>query len=100
MPAFGFGIAVSGGIDNPTARTGDTSVKVSLVAENSPAWGKLQVNDQLLQVNSMSMENVTLVQAADFFRKKAGRRLEVTVKRKAIEDSEDIEYFDDFEDSD
>jgi len=48
----------------------------------------------------MSMENVTLVQAADFFRKKAGRRLEVTVKRKAIEDSEDIEYFDDFEDSD
>ena len=45
----------------------------------------------------MSMENVTLVQATDFLRKKAGRRVELTVKRQAIEDSEDFVYFDDFE---
>jgi len=89
-PLVGFGFAIRGGIDNPSARTGDTSVKIL-------TWGKLQVNDQLLQVNSMSMENVTLVQATDFLRKKAGRRVELTVKRKAIEDSEDFVYFDDFE---
>jgi len=83
MPAFGFGIAVSGGIDNPTARTGDTSVMISDVVKNGPAWDKLQVNDQLLQVNSMSMENVTHNQAIGFL-KKAGRRVELTVKRKAI----------------
>lgn len=43
-PAFGFGIAVSGGVDNPAARTGDTSVIISDVVKGGPAWDKLQVN--------------------------------------------------------
>ena len=42
-PAFGFGIAVSGGVDNPAARTGDTSVIISDVVKGGPAWDKLQV---------------------------------------------------------
>ena len=46
-PAFGFGIAVSGGVDNPAARTGDTSVIISDVVKGGPAWDKLQVTNFL-----------------------------------------------------
>jgi len=82
-PAFGFGIAVSGGVDNPAARTGDTSVIISDVVKGGPAWDKLQVNDILNNVNSLSMDNVSHAQAVAAL-KRAGKRVELTVKRKAV----------------
>ena len=50
-PAFGFGIAVSGGVDNPAARTGDTSVIISDVVKGGPAWDKLQVISHFWEIN-------------------------------------------------
>lgn len=41
-PDQGFGIAVSGGLDNPHYETGDTSIIVSDVVERSPADGLLK----------------------------------------------------------
>ena len=41
MPNCGFGIAVSGGRDNPHYPSGDTSVVVSDVLKTGPAEGKL-----------------------------------------------------------
>lgn len=41
-PNQGFGIAVSGGLDNPHYETGDTSIIVSDVVDRSPAEGLLR----------------------------------------------------------
>jgi hypothetical protein len=41
VPGFGFGLAVSGGIDNSE----DGPVVISDVIENGPAHNKLQIND-------------------------------------------------------
>lgn len=41
MPGYGFGIAVSGGRDNPHFKNGDPSVAVSDVLPAGPAWGQL-----------------------------------------------------------
>ena len=40
-PGFGFGIAVSGGIDNPHFANGDPSIAISDVLKAGPAEGKL-----------------------------------------------------------
>jgi len=42
MPSFGFGIAVSGGRDNPHFANGDPSIAVSDVLKAGPAEGLLQ----------------------------------------------------------
>jgi C-terminal processing protease CtpA/Prc len=83
QPAFGFGIAVSGGVDNPAARTGDTSVIISDVVKGGPAWDKLQVNDILNNVNGIAMDNVSHSNAVAAL-KRSGKRVELTVKRKAV----------------
>ncbi|XP_031573383.1 tight junction protein ZO-1-like isoform X3 [Actinia tenebrosa] len=54
----GFGIAVSGGRDNPHYKTGDTSIVVSDIVKGSPADGLLRVNDVIVQVNDVNVENV------------------------------------------
>ena len=42
VPGYGFGIAVSGGRDNPHFTTGDPSIAISDVLKAGPAEGKLQ----------------------------------------------------------
>lgn len=42
VPGFGFGIAVSGGKDNPHFANGDPSIAVSDVLASGPAEDKLQ----------------------------------------------------------
>jgi len=42
VPGFGFGIAVSGGRDNPHFANGDPSIAISDVLKSGPAEGKLQ----------------------------------------------------------
>ncbi|XP_041042385.1 tight junction protein ZO-2a isoform X3 [Carcharodon carcharias] len=54
----GFGIAVSGGRDNPNFENGETSIIISDVLEGGPADGLLQENDRVINVNGCPMENV------------------------------------------
>lgn len=42
VPGYGFGIAISGGRDNPHFVHGDTSIAVSDVLKAGPAEGRLQ----------------------------------------------------------
>lgn len=42
VPGFGFGIAVSGGCDNPHFANGDPSIAVSDVLKGGPAEDRLQ----------------------------------------------------------
>ena len=41
-PGVGFGIAISGGRDNPGAQTGDTSIIISDVVRGGPAFERLK----------------------------------------------------------
>uniref|UniRef100_A0A1A9WH03 Tight junction protein ZO-1 n=1 Tax=Glossina brevipalpis TaxID=37001 RepID=A0A1A9WH03_9MUSC len=58
VPGYGFGIAVSGGRDNPHFANGDPSIAVSDVLKGGPAEDRLQVNDRIISVNGVSLENV------------------------------------------
>ena len=42
-PGVGFGIAVSGGRDNPSVQTGDPSIIISDVIRSGPAFDKLKL---------------------------------------------------------
>jgi tight junction protein 1 len=42
VPGYGFGIAVSGGRDNPHFTNGDPAIAISDVLKAGPAEGKLQ----------------------------------------------------------
>uniref|UniRef100_A0A3Q3A2D2 Tight junction protein 2 n=1 Tax=Kryptolebias marmoratus TaxID=37003 RepID=A0A3Q3A2D2_KRYMA len=55
-PKMGFGIAVSGGRDNPNEETGETSIVVSDVLQGGPADGLLFEKDRVVQVNAIAME--------------------------------------------
>jgi tight junction protein 1 len=41
VPGYGFGIAVSGGSDNPHFANGDPAIAISDVLKGGPAEGKL-----------------------------------------------------------
>ncbi|XP_059194009.1 tight junction protein ZO-2-like [Centropristis striata] len=77
---MGFGIAVSGGRDNPNVDNGETSIIVSDVLQGGPADGLLFENDRVIQVNSISMDNVPHSFAVQSLRK-CGKVAKVTVKR-------------------
>uniref|UniRef100_A0A8D0A7J4 Tight junction protein 2a (zona occludens 2) n=1 Tax=Sander lucioperca TaxID=283035 RepID=A0A8D0A7J4_SANLU len=53
---MGFGIAVSGGRDNPNEESGETSIVVSDVLQGGPADGLLFENDRVVQVNAIPMD--------------------------------------------
>jgi len=80
-PLYGLGFAISGGVDNPATLTGDTSIIVSDVIKGGPAWNKLQVNDKLSKINSISMKNVTYTEAVAVL-ELAKVNVRVTVERK------------------
>ncbi|XP_028850884.1 tight junction protein ZO-2b isoform X2 [Denticeps clupeoides] len=77
---MGFGIAVSGGRDNPNVGSGETSIIVSDVLKGGPADGLLYENDRVIQVNTMPMDNVPHSFAVQQLRK-CGKVAKITVKR-------------------
>ncbi|XP_075903397.1 tight junction protein ZO-2b isoform X1 [Nelusetta ayraudi] len=77
---MGFGIAVSGGRDNPNMDSGETSIIVSDVLQGGPAEGLLYENDRVIQVNSIPMDNVPHSFAVQSLRK-CGKVAKITVKR-------------------
>ncbi|XP_053152760.1 tight junction protein ZO-2 isoform X3 [Hemicordylus capensis] len=76
----GFGIAVSGGRDNPHFENGETSIVVSDVLAGGPADGLLQENDRVVMVNGTPMENVPHSFAVQQLRK-SGKVAIIVVKR-------------------
>ncbi|KAJ6669565.1 hypothetical protein lerEdw1_000114 [Lerista edwardsae] len=76
----GFGIAVSGGRDNPHFENGETSIVVSDVLSGGPADGLLQENDRVVMVNGTPMENVPHSFAVQQLRK-SGKVAVIVVKR-------------------
>lgn len=80
---YGFGLAVSGGRDNPHYQSGETSIVVSDVLAQGPAQNRLKINDRLLIVNGQSMENVYHKAAVDALRQ-AGNTVTITFKRKRV----------------
>uniref|UniRef100_A0A182NSN2 Tight junction protein ZO-1 n=1 Tax=Anopheles dirus TaxID=7168 RepID=A0A182NSN2_9DIPT len=81
VTGYGFGIAVSGGRDNPHFANGDPSIAVSDVLKNGPAEGQLQVNDRIISVNGVSLENVEYATAVQVLRD-SGNTVTLMVKRR------------------
>ncbi|XP_036450401.1 tight junction protein ZO-2a isoform X2 [Colossoma macropomum] len=77
---MGFGIAVSGGKDNPNEETGEISIIVSDVLQGGPADGLLFENDRVIQVNTSPMDNVPHSFAVQTLRK-CGKVAKIMVKR-------------------
>ncbi|KAL0607178.1 Tight junction protein ZO-2 [Plecturocebus cupreus] len=76
----GFGIAVSGGRDNPHFENGETSIVISDVLPGGPADGLLQENDRVIMVNGTPMEDVLHSFAVQQLRK-SGKVAAIVVKR-------------------
>ncbi|KAG8455229.1 hypothetical protein GDO86_001429 [Hymenochirus boettgeri] len=76
----GFGIAVSGGKDNPHFENGEPSIVISDVLPGGPADGFLQENDRVVMVNSIPMDNVLHSFAVQQLRK-CGKTAVIIVKR-------------------
>uniref|UniRef100_A0A3B4AZL0 PDZ domain-containing protein n=1 Tax=Periophthalmus magnuspinnatus TaxID=409849 RepID=A0A3B4AZL0_9GOBI len=68
-PKMGFGIAVSGGRDNPNEETGETSIIVSDVLQGGPADGLIFENDRVIMVNATPMDGVAHTFAVQTLRK-------------------------------
>ncbi|MEQ2276565.1 Tight junction protein ZO-2, partial [Xenotaenia resolanae] len=66
---MGFGIAVSGGRDNPNEETGETSIVVSDVLQGGPAEGLLFEKDRVVLVNNTPMEGAVHSFAVQTLRK-------------------------------
>ncbi|XP_056288408.1 tight junction protein ZO-2a isoform X3 [Pseudoliparis swirei] len=79
-PKMGFGIAVSGGRDNPNEGSGETSIVVSDVLPGGPGDGFLFENDRVIQVNAIPMEGAVHSFAVQTLRK-CGKVAKITVKR-------------------
>ncbi|XP_050302350.1 uncharacterized protein LOC126740396 isoform X3 [Anthonomus grandis grandis] len=84
VPGFGFGIAVSGGRDNPHFASGDPSIAVSDVLAAGPAERLLQVNDRIISVNGISLQNVDYATAVQVLRD-SGDTVTLVVKRRALQ---------------
>ncbi|KAM4052465.1 tight junction protein 2-like [Anomaloglossus baeobatrachus] len=76
----GFGIAVSGGRDNPHFNNGDNSIVISDVLQGGPADGRLQENDRVVMVNGTLLENVPHSFAVQQLRK-CGKTAILVVRR-------------------
>ncbi|KAJ0172143.1 hypothetical protein K1T71_012116 [Dendrolimus kikuchii] len=82
VQGYGFGIAVSGGRDNPHFASGDPSIAVSDVLRGGPAEDKLQVNDRIVSVNGVPLENVEYARAVQVLRD-SGATVSLVVRRRA-----------------
>ncbi|XP_044740428.1 tight junction protein ZO-1 isoform X3 [Chrysoperla carnea] len=86
VPGYGFGIAVSGGRDNPHFSSGDPSIAVSDVLTQGPAERLLQVNDRILSVNGISLQNVDYATAVQVLRD-SGDTVVLSIKRRVSSQS-------------
>lgn len=76
----GFGMAISGGRDNPHFTNGENSIVISEVLIGGPAEGLLQENDRVVMVNGTLLDNVPHAFAVQQLRK-CGRAAVLVVKR-------------------
>lgn len=83
VPGYGFGIAVSGGRDNPHFTNGDPAIAISDVLKAGPAEGKLQVNDRIISANGVSLEGADYGAAVRVLRD-SGSTVLLVVKRRSI----------------
>merc|ERR1719410_2900916 len=83
VPNYGFGIAVSGGRDNPHFTNGDPSIAISDVLKAGPAEGKLMINDRVISANSVSLEGVDYATAVQVLRD-SGHSVNLVVKRRVV----------------
>merc|ERR1719410_2084580 len=83
VPGYGFGIAVSGGRDNPHFTNGDPSIAISDVLKGGPAEGKLMINDRVISANSVSLEGVDYATAVQVVRD-SGHSVNLVVKRRVV----------------
>nr|XP_042910009.1 tight junction protein ZO-1 isoform X1 [Parasteatoda tepidariorum] len=81
VPGYGFGVAVSGGKDNPNFSSGDPAITISDVLKAGPAEGKLLINDILVSANGISLENVDYTRAVQVLRD-CGNSVNLVIKRK------------------
>ncbi|XP_076392040.1 zonula occludens-like protein polychaetoid isoform X2 [Megachile rotundata] len=86
VPGYGFGIAVSGGRDNPHFTNGDPAIAISDVLKAGPAEGKLQVNDRIISANGISLEGADYGAAIRVLRD-SGSTVLLVVKRRALSNS-------------
>ncbi|XP_015112181.1 tight junction protein ZO-1 isoform X1 [Diachasma alloeum] len=86
VPGYGFGIAVSGGRDNPHFTNGDPAIAISDVLKAGPAEGKLQVNDRIISANGVSLEGADYGAAVRVLRD-SGSTVLLVVKRRALGNS-------------
>merc|ERR1712168_231222 len=78
----GFGIAISGGKDNPHFKTGDTSILVTDIIKGSPADGTLKIGDKLISVNDKVVDGGSHKDAV-LALKAAGMQARMEIKRPA-----------------
>ncbi|XP_054258978.1 tight junction protein ZO-1-like isoform X4 [Macrosteles quadrilineatus] len=83
VPGYGFGIAVSGGRDNPHFTNGDPAIAISDVLKAGPAEGKLLVNDRIMSANGVSLDNVEYATAVQVLRD-SGNTVALTVRRRVV----------------
>ncbi|XP_072152652.1 tight junction protein ZO-3 isoform X3 [Bemisia tabaci] len=83
VPGYGFGIAVSGGRDNPHFTNGDPAIAISDVLKAGPAEGKLLVNDRIMSANGVSLENVEYATAVQVLRD-SGNTVTLVVRRRVV----------------
>ncbi|KAK7793631.1 hypothetical protein R5R35_004861 [Gryllus longicercus] len=83
VPGYGFGIAVSGGRDNPHFSNGDPAIAISDVLKAGPAEGKLMVNDRIISANGISLENVEYATAVQVLRD-SGNTVLLVVRRRIV----------------
>merc|ERR1719410_1380758 len=83
VPGYGFGIAVSGGRDNPHFTNGDPSIAISDVLKAGAAEGKLMINDRVISANSVSLEGVDYATAVQVLRD-SGQTVNLVVKRRVV----------------
>ncbi|KFM74781.1 Tight junction protein ZO-1, partial [Stegodyphus mimosarum] len=82
-PGYGFGIAVSGGRDNPHFANGDPSIAISDVLKAGPAEGKLRINDRVISANGVSLESVDYATAVQVLRE-CGTTVNLVIKRRVV----------------
>ncbi|XP_054713756.1 tight junction protein ZO-1-like [Uloborus diversus] len=83
VSGYGFGIAVSGGRDNPQFANGDTAIAISDVLKAGPAEGKLKINDRVISANGVSLENVDYATAVQVLRE-CGPTVNLVIKRRIV----------------
>ncbi|XP_071942456.1 tight junction protein 1-like isoform X2 [Antedon mediterranea] len=81
---MGFGIAISGGKDNPHYMTEEDAIVISDVLAKGPAEHLVRVNDRVIAVNNKSMEGVEHEEAIMALRD-SGNTVTLHIKRPMIE---------------